>query len=148
VGGAVRDGGDQHPQRAPLQLPAGQAWGADFVYDEMLVTGKGEKGEAMADAVAADKILGATAAPSPAKARRARSARPASTTCCSSAPPPATLRVGVQGDRDPGYGSTSKMITESAMCLLQDASATPGGIWTPASAMGQRLIDGCRPMPA
>ena len=52
-----------------------------------------------------------------------------------------TLRVGVQGDRDPGYGSTSKMIAESAMCLLQDATATPGGIWTPASAMGQRLTD-------
>ncbi len=33
------------------------------------------------------------------------------------------------------------MIAESAMCLLQDATATPGGIWTPASAMGQRLID-------
>ena len=34
-----------------------------------------------------------------------------------------TLRVGVKGDRDPGYGSTSKMITEAAVCLLQDASA-------------------------
>ena len=50
------------------------------------------------------------------------------------------LRVGVKGDRDPGYGSTSKMIAESAVCLLQDASATPGGIWTPASAMGTALI--------
>jgi short subunit dehydrogenase-like uncharacterized protein len=47
----------------------------------------------------------------------------------------------VQGDRDPGYGSTSKMISEAAMCLLQDAAETPGGIWTPASAMGQKLID-------
>jgi short subunit dehydrogenase-like uncharacterized protein len=25
--------------------------------------------------------------------------------------------------------------------LLKDAVATPGGIWTPASAMGQKLID-------
>ena len=52
-----------------------------------------------------------------------------------------TCRVSVQGDRDPGYGSTSKMIAESAMCLLTDAAATPGGIWTPASSMGQKLMD-------
>jgi short subunit dehydrogenase-like uncharacterized protein len=49
--------------------------------------------------------------------------------------------VSVQGDRDPGYGSTSKMISEAAICLLQDAPQTPGGIWTPASSMGQQLID-------
>ena len=49
--------------------------------------------------------------------------------------------MGVSGDRDPGYGSTSKMITEAAVCLLQDRLDTPGGIWTPAAAMGQRLID-------
>ena len=51
-----------------------------------------------------------------------------------------TLRVGVKGDRDPGYGSTSKMITEAAVCLLQEARETPGGIWTTAPAMGDRLI--------
>ncbi|MCB2004473.1 MAG: saccharopine dehydrogenase, partial [Rhodoferax sp.] len=50
-----------------------------------------------------------------------------------------TLRVGVKGDRDPGYGSTSRMITEAAVCLLQDAKDTVGGIWTPASAMGTPL---------
>jgi len=51
-----------------------------------------------------------------------------------------SLRVSVKGDRDPGYGSTSRMITEAAVCLLQDATDTTGGIWTPAAAMGQRLI--------
>ena len=56
------------------------------------------------------------------------------------APGPSTLRVSVKGDRDPGYGSTSKMIAEAAMCLLQESAATPGGIWTPASAMGHALI--------
>jgi short subunit dehydrogenase-like uncharacterized protein len=50
------------------------------------------------------------------------------------------VRVGVTGDRDPGYGSTSKMIAEAAVCLLLDAAGTGGGIWTPASAMGTRLI--------
>ena len=51
------------------------------------------------------------------------------------------LRVGVTGDRDPGYGSTSKMISEAAVCLLQDSAATSGGIWSAASAMGAALID-------
>ena len=120
-----------------------QAWGADFVYDEMLVTGKGEKGKAMADAVAADKSLASDDGPKPGEgpSRAEREAGFYDVLFLATGKSGETLRVGVQGDRDPGYGSTSKMIAESAMCLLQDASATPGGIWTPASAMGQRLID-------
>jgi short subunit dehydrogenase-like uncharacterized protein len=51
-----------------------------------------------------------------------------------------TVQVGVKGDRDPGYGSTSKMIAEAAICLLKDATTTKGGFWTPASAMGHALI--------
>ena len=46
----------------------------------------------------------------------------------------------VKGDRDPGYGSTSKMISEAALCLLQDSAGTPGGIWTPGAAMGSVLM--------
>jgi short subunit dehydrogenase-like uncharacterized protein len=42
---------------------------------------------------------------------------------------------------DPGYGSTSKMISEAAVCLLQDCPDLPGGIYTPAPAMGQKLIE-------
>jgi short subunit dehydrogenase-like uncharacterized protein len=120
-----------------------QAWGADFVYDEMLITGKGEKGKAIADAVAADKSLASDDGPKPGEgpSRAEREAGFYDVLFIGTGQNGETLRVGVQGDRDPGYGSTSKMIAESAMCLLQDASATPGGIWTPASAMGQRLID-------
>ncbi len=53
-----------------------------------------------------------------------------------------SLRASVRGDRDPGYGSTSKMISEAALCLARDIdrSATPGGVWTPAAAMGEALI--------
>jgi short subunit dehydrogenase-like uncharacterized protein len=50
------------------------------------------------------------------------------------------VRIAVQGDRDPGYGSTSKMISECAICLLRDAPEVPGGIWTPGAAMSHRLI--------
>ena len=43
---------------------------------------------------------------------------------------------------DPGYGSTSKMLSESALCLALDIpqARTPGGCWTTASAMGPELI--------
>ena len=120
-----------------------QAWGADFVYDEMLITGKGDKGKAMADAVAADKSLASDDGPKPGEgpSRAERETGFYDVLFIGTGKSGETLRVGVQGDRDPGYGSTSKMIAESAMCLLQDTTATPGGIWTPASAMGQRLID-------
>ena len=50
------------------------------------------------------------------------------------------LRARVTGDRDPGYGSTSKMLSESAICLAKDDLTTAGGFWTPASAMADVLI--------
>jgi short subunit dehydrogenase-like uncharacterized protein len=51
------------------------------------------------------------------------------------------VRVAVGGDKDPGYGSTSQMIGEAALCLVQEAPAVPGGVWTPGAALGRRLID-------
>ncbi|MFK8046891.1 MAG: trans-acting enoyl reductase family protein [Halioglobus sp.] len=51
-----------------------------------------------------------------------------------------SLRARVTGDMDPGYGSTSKMLAESAVCLAKDKPLTGGGIWTPSSAMGQHLL--------
>ena len=52
------------------------------------------------------------------------------------------LAACVTGDRDPGYGSTSKMISEAALCLLHDVGrdATAGGVWTPGAAMGLALV--------
>jgi short subunit dehydrogenase-like uncharacterized protein len=49
------------------------------------------------------------------------------------------MRLKVTGDMDPGYGSTSKMLGESAVCLALDDLDTGGGFWTPASAMGASL---------
>ena len=51
-----------------------------------------------------------------------------------------TLRTHITGDQDPGYGSTSKMLSESAVCLARDDIQTGGGVWTPASAMGAPLL--------
>ena len=47
-----------------------------------------------------------------------------------------SLTARVTGDMDPGYGSTSKMIAESAICLIKDCDNLSGGIYTPAPAMG------------
>ena len=51
------------------------------------------------------------------------------------------MRVWIHGDKDPGYKSTAKMISESAMALAQDDLSVGGGFWTPASAMGDTLIN-------
>ncbi len=60
-------------------------------------------------------------------------------------PDGSTMRATVTGDRDPGYGSTSKMLGESAVCLARDELGDDGGVLTPAAAMGatlrRRLID-------
>ena len=51
------------------------------------------------------------------------------------------MLVKVTGDMDPGYGSTSKMLGEAAVCLARDKPQVAGGFWTPASAMGSLLVD-------
>ena len=50
------------------------------------------------------------------------------------------LKTRITGDRDPGYGSTSKMLSECAICLAQDEPEANGGVLTPAAAMGEPLL--------
>ena len=50
------------------------------------------------------------------------------------------LEFKVEGDRDPGYGSTAKMLAQVGLCLAQDVGQLEGGCWTPASGLGQTLI--------
>jgi len=52
------------------------------------------------------------------------------------------VRVKVTGDRDPGYGSTAKMISQAAISLRRDVdkSQLEGGFWTPGSAFGEALL--------
>ena len=51
-----------------------------------------------------------------------------------------TASLCVKGDKDPGYGSTSKMIAESALCLAEDNIKKGGGIWTAGALMGKKLV--------
>lgn len=46
----------------------------------------------------------------------------------------------VTGDKDPGYGSTSKMLAESAVCLAVDELPKITGVLTPSVAMGDALL--------
>ena len=134
------------------------AYGRDFVYDEMMMTGSGRAGEKRAKALARREALQNALigfAPTRALIRRfvlpkpgegpSKAARDAGfydILLIGEANDGRSLRVSVKGDKDPGYGSTSKMIAESGICLVRDVAhdAVGGGFWTPASAMGEPLL--------
>jgi len=117
-------------------------YGENFVYDEMLLTGPGENGEAMAKAVAEDKSMANDPIqPGEGPSKEERESGFYDLLFVGSNDEGQGLSASVKGDKDPGYGSTSKMISESAVCLLLNPEAAGGGIWTPASALGSSLIE-------
>jgi short subunit dehydrogenase-like uncharacterized protein len=139
----------------------GHPWGTDFIYSERLLTGKpgqGDKGAKKAKALARftqvqNLLLGW--GPSRAFLRRfvltkpgdgpnfaAREAGRYEVWFTGESASGERLRAIVKGDRDPGYGSTCKLISEAALCLAHDVGreATPGGVWTAGSAMGLALV--------
>ncbi|MFK4486312.1 saccharopine dehydrogenase family protein [Bradyrhizobium sp. USDA 336] len=121
----------------------GFPYGKDFVYDEMVLTGPGEKGEANAKRVmAANAEKTGPNAPKPGEgpSKEERENGLFNLLYVAIAPDGRMVRAGVTGDRDPGYGSTSKMISECAICLLRDAKDVPAGFWTPGAAMQHKLI--------
>jgi len=120
----------------------GHPYGKDFVYDEMFLTGPGDEGEAMAKAVAADKSMASDPTkPGEGPSKEQRETGFYDLLFVAQAANGESVCANVKGDMDPGYGSTSKMIVESAVCLLQNPDCAAGGIWTPAAAMGSLLID-------
>src|SRR6266550_385893 len=121
----------------------GFPYGKEFVYDEMVLTGAGEKGEANAKLVmAANTEKTGPNAPKPGEgpSKKERENGLYDLLYVAIAPDGRHVRAGVKGDRDPGYGSTSKMISECAICLLRDTPDVPAGIWTPGAAMSHKLI--------
>jgi short subunit dehydrogenase-like uncharacterized protein len=121
----------------------GFPYGREFVYDEMVLTGAGEKGEANARLVmAANTEKTGPGAPKPGEgpSKQERENGLYDLLYVAIGPDGRQVRASVKGDRDPGYGSTSKMISECAICLLRDTPDVPGGIWTPGAAMQHRLI--------
>jgi short subunit dehydrogenase-like uncharacterized protein len=121
----------------------GFPYGRDFVYDEMVLTGDGEQGEANARLLmAANNKMGRMEAPKPGEgaSKEERENGLYDLLFVALTPDGRQVRITVRGDRDPGYGSTSEMISECAICLLRDTPELTGGIWTPGAAMGDRLI--------
>jgi short subunit dehydrogenase-like uncharacterized protein len=119
----------------------GHQYGANFVYDEMFVTGPGDAGEKLARAMATGNALGdKVLQPGEGPSKEERDNGGFDILMIGEADDGGEVRISVSGDCDPGYGSTSKMVAESAICLLRNADIVEGGIWTPAPAMGSLLI--------
>jgi len=121
----------------------GFPYGQDFVYDEMVLTGDGEKGEANTKrvmAVNAEKTGANAPKPGEGPSKDERENGSYDLMFVAFAADGRQLRAVVKGDRDPGYGSTSKMLAECAIGLLRDVPEAKGGFWTPGALMGDRLI--------
>lgn len=124
-------------------LLMGFPYGKDFVYDEMVLTGAGEKGEANARKVMAannEKTGPNARKPGEGPSKEEQENGLYDLLYVAVAPDGREVRASVKGDRDPGYGSTSKMISECAICLLRDTPDVPAGFWTPGAAMQHKLI--------
>lgn len=136
----------------------GMAYGKDFTYSEGVLTGPGFKGRA--GAVMSTLGFGALGVGlffSPLRALLEKFVMPAPGEGPS---PEAQLKgffdlrlrgadndgnhmmVKVTGDRDPGYGSTAKMLAQAGLCLAMDIKKEDqaGGFLTPSTAMGSALV--------
>ena len=117
-------------------------YGEDFRYDEMLLTGDGDQGKATAEFVAKDdSVAKSDLQPGEGPSKEERENGNYDAIFAGQACTGDLMISSVQGDRDPGYGSTSKMLAEAAMCLLHNPELASGGLWTPAAAMGDALIE-------
>jgi short subunit dehydrogenase-like uncharacterized protein len=118
----------------------GHPWGADLVYDEMWMTTPGEAGKAIAEAMAKANPFGdLKLQPGEGPSKEARESGSYDILFIGEYPDGTIIRTNVQGDCDPGYASTSRMIAETGMALL--ATKGEGGVWTPGALLGQTLID-------
>ncbi len=135
----------------------GYPWGEHFRYDEAMLMGDGPRGFARASMVAGGtglimkaseftptrNLLGRMA-PSPGEGPSRETIEKGffeiELFAAHPEDPDKNLIALVTGDKDPGYGATSKMLAESAVCLARDELDTPTGLLTPAVAMGEKLI--------
>jgi short subunit dehydrogenase-like uncharacterized protein len=134
---------------------SGYAYGNDFRYDEATMSGKGFKGR-MKGIMSALPLILMTAKPGSILKRIANRMFPKpgegptkdqrengfySLRFYATLEDGSTALGKVTGDKDPGYGSTSKMLGEAAVCLAKDSLPEISGILTPSTAMGDPLLD-------
>ncbi|QOG17622.1 MULTISPECIES: saccharopine dehydrogenase family protein [Bradyrhizobium] len=121
----------------------GFPYGRDFVYDEMVLTGAGEEGQANAKRVMAansEKTGPEALKPGEGPTKEERDNGHYDLLYVAIAPDGRQVRAAVKGDLDPGYASTAKIVSECAICLLRDTPDVPAGLWTPGAAMQHKLI--------
>jgi len=121
----------------------GHSYGADFIYDEMMFTGPGDKGQAMAEGIAKGNVFGDNPPkPGEGPSKDERENGFYDVLFIGTTADGKMTTLSVKGDKDPGYGSTSKMISEAALTLVHDRThdVVGGGVYTSAPAMGQALI--------
>ena len=114
-------------------------YGENFCYNEMWIQGTGDEGKAAADFISKSNPLSNAPKPGEGPSRESRENGNYDLLFCGDIDDK-SIHVSVTGDMDPGYGSTSKMITESAVCLVKECDDLKGGIYTSASSMGTKLI--------
>jgi short subunit dehydrogenase-like uncharacterized protein len=133
------------------------SYGLEFKYEEAVVTGKGSSGKRKAKvahwgvnalmfglAVPPIRWLLETAVlpkPGEGPSEKAQLEGQFDIVFFGSTAQGETIQCRVTGDRDPGYGSTAKMLSQAAACLAKDVpDGVPGGFWTPATILGDKLI--------
>ncbi len=139
----------------------GYPYGKSFRYSEVMGFGRGTRGRVRATAFAAGygaamaslqvgavrKLLARTVLPEPGEgpSRERRERGHFTVHFFGETAGGKKVRGVVRGQKDPGYGETAKMLGESAVCLAQDEGlGLRGGVLTPASAMGMRLVERLR----
>ncbi len=138
---------------------AGQPWGTDFVYREVMSTPGNARGLAMAATVFGG--LGAIAfalkrpwlrdqlakrAPQPGEgpSREQRERGHWKVRFLGERDNARLVYIAADPHGDPGYASTAKMLGECALSLALDPLTSEGGVLTPSVAMGQHLVDRLR----
>ena len=116
-------------------------YGEGFRYGEMLLTGDGDQGKTAANYITKDdSVAKSDLQPGEGPTKEERENGNYDVIFAGETRGGELMISSVQGDRDPGYGSTSKMLAEAAMCLLVNPDLASGGLWTPAAAMGDTLM--------
>lgn len=119
----------------------GHPYGADFQYDEMMLTSPGEAGKAAANAALEfmKNPFGAKPPkPGEGPTKEERDNGFYDVVFVADMADGQRLQYGVKGRYDPGYGSTSRMLSETGIALL--SCTKPGGVGTPGAFLGEDLV--------
>ena len=135
---------------------SGNSYGTDFLYEEAVLIGKGKIGKWKAHfvniglaMVMAGLIIPPTRwllqkfilpKPGQGPSKEEQLSGEYELLFTGTTPNGNKVKCRITGDQDPGYGSTAKMLAQSAICLAKDVPKnTKGGFWTPATIMGDKL---------